>query len=68
MGVNGTVFDMASHPSGPSFYGPGSAYHGFVGRDATLMFARMIIDPAQLAGQSSVMSNMERDTMMDWVP
>ena len=66
VGINGTVFDMASHPTGPSFYGPGNSYNGFCGRDATLMFARMIVDPSAPIGAPE-MSNMERDTMMEWV-
>ncbi len=67
VGCNGTVFDMASHPTGPGFYGPGAGYYCFVGRDATVMFARMLLDPNHPDCQNTVLSNQERDTMMDWV-
>ncbi len=36
VGINGYVLDMSSHPTGPSFYGPGNTYNVFTGRDATV--------------------------------
>lgn len=32
LGVDGYVFNMSSHPSGPDFYGPGKGYGAFAGR------------------------------------
>jgi len=42
LAVSGTVFDVTR---GKSFYGPGSAYSIFAGRDATRGLGRMDLDP-----------------------
>jgi predicted heme/steroid binding protein len=32
LAADGFVFNMSTHPTGPSFYGPGAGYGGFAGR------------------------------------
>ena len=65
--VNGIVFDMSSHESGPAFYGPGGSYAKFAGRDATICLATMIVDPAQLGPRAlDNLSASETETMLGW--
>ena len=66
--ADGIVFNMSSHESGPSFYGPGSGYNGFAGRDATIGLATMETDPAKWVKKSiEELSYAEKDTLNDWV-
>lgn len=66
--VDGVVFNMSSHPSGPSFYGPDGPYGPMAGRDATIALATMNVDPAQCTKRTiAELSASERDTLADWV-
>lgn len=63
---NGVVFDMSSHYDGKMFYSKGQGYNCFIGRDASLMFARLSLDPKDADGDKTL-SMMERDAMDGWV-
>lgn len=68
LAVDGVVFDMSSHETGPSFYGPGGAYGVFAGRDASIGLASMQTDPAQWKRTSvTELSASERDIVYDWL-
>lgn len=58
-----TVFDVSS---GKDFYGPGSGYHLFAGRDATYALSTSCLDPAKLDGDISTLTAMEKDTHVQW--
>ncbi len=57
------VFDVSQ---GSDFYGPGSAYHVFAGRNATHGLAKSSIDPTKVEGDLSKLTASERDTHMQW--
>ena len=62
------MFDMSSHESGPSFYGPGGGYHGFAGRDSSIGLATMEVDPTKCTRKLvSELSYAEQDVLRDWV-
>ena len=58
---------MASHESGPGFYGPGSGYNCFSGRDATMLFAKMELDASKLPSLGTTMTPAEEKVMLGWV-
>lgn len=58
-----TVFNVSS---GKDFYGPGSGYHLFAGRDSTYGLARSCLDPSKLDGDISTLTAMEKDTHVQW--
>lgn len=58
-----TVFDVSS---GKDFYGPGSGYHVFAGRDATYCLATTSLDASKLGGDLSTLSAMQKDTHLQW--
>lgn len=62
-GYETTVFDVSS---GKDFYGPGSGYHLFAGRDATYGLARSCLDPSKVEGDLSTLTAMEKDTHVQW--
>jgi membrane-associated progesterone receptor component len=66
--ADGYVFDMSSHETGKSFYGPGGPYHAFAGKDASIGLATMETDPSKWKKSSvSELSAAERDILQDWV-
>ena len=66
--ADGYVFDMSSHETGASFYGPGGAYHAFAGRDASIGLATMETDPSKWKKATvENLSAAERDILHDWV-
>eukprot|EP00918_Siedleckia_nematoides_P078882 GHVU01172702.1.p1 GENE.GHVU01172702.1~~GHVU01172702.1.p1 ORF type:complete len:202 (+),score=22.33 GHVU01172702.1:243-848(+) len=67
--VMGVVYDVTSHPTGRDFYGPGSSYNVFAGRDATYCLATMSLDGKmtnQLSSLKSI-SISESQTLFNWV-
>jgi len=66
--VDGWVFNMSSHPSGPSFYGPGAGYGVFAGRDATIGLGTMQLDPSAWTKTTAAeLSLAEKDAVANWV-
>ena len=67
LAVNGTVFDVTA---GKSFYGPGSAYAVFAGRDASRGLGRMDLDPATAVSDEwddcSDLTTSEVGTAAEW--
>lgn len=57
------VFDVSK---ASDFYGPGSPYHVFAGRNATHGLAKSSVDPSKVQGDLSKLSASERDTHMQW--
>lgn len=52
--------------SGRDFYGVGSSYHVFVGRDATYGLATSSLDSKSFNGDISTLSEMQKDTHLQW--
>lgn len=66
--IDGVVFDMSSHETGPTFYGPGGPYGVFAGKDATVGLATMKLDPADWVNKTvSDLTASEKDVAYDWV-
>jgi membrane-associated progesterone receptor component len=63
--VDGIVFNMASHESGPSFYGPGQAYSIFAGLDATIGLATMNTKPSEWAATPLAAITSDQRTALD---
>ena len=64
--IRGDVFDVTK---GANFYGPGAGYHGFAGRDATIMLATMKTDPndPSLVGKTfDKLTAAELETLEHW--
>lgn len=57
------MFDVSK---GSDFYGPGSPYHVFAGRNATHGLAKSSVDPSKVHGDLSKLTASERDTHMQW--
>lgn len=62
-GESVNVFDVST---GRAFYGPGSGYHLFTGRDATYGLATSCLDPQKQDGDISTLSQAEKDTHVQW--
>jgi len=67
LAVSGTVFDVTR---GKSFYGPGSAYSIFAGRDATRGLGRMDLNPETAVSDDwddcEDLDATERSTAAEW--
>ncbi len=58
---------MASHESGPAFYGPGEGYAIFAGVDATIGLATMNLKPAEWPKVPfASLSSEQLKTLDDW--
>lgn len=57
------IFDVAS---GLAFYGPGSGYHLFAGRDATYGLSTSCLDPEKQDGDISTLTASQKDTHIQW--
>lgn len=58
-----TVFDVSA---GASFYGPGGAYHVFAGKNATHGLATTSVDPSQVVGDTSKLTEKQKQTQKQW--
>lgn len=58
-----TVFDVSP---GRDFYGPGGAYHVFVGKNATHGLACSTVDPDKVEGDLSTLTESQKDTHLQW--
>ncbi|KAI8930322.1 cytochrome b5-like heme/steroid binding domain-containing protein [Entophlyctis helioformis] len=69
MGVNGKVYDVSRSPG---FYGPGSAYENFSGRDASRGLAKHSFDASMLVdinGPIDTLADLtgeERQALAEW--
>ncbi len=64
---DGVVFDMASHPTGVDFYGPGRGYGIFAGADATVGLATMNLKPAEWGATAyGDLTADQRSTLAGW--
>jgi len=58
---------MASHPTGPDFYGPGKGYSIFSGADATIGLATMNLKPAEWAATPhAALTGEQLTTLNGW--
>lgn len=57
------MFDVES---ARDLYGPGASYHVFAGRNATYGLATSSLDSKKLNGDISTVSEMEKDTHLQW--
>lgn len=57
------VFDVSS---GRDFYGPGSGYHVFAGRNATYGLSTSCLDLQKQDGDISTLTEMQKDTHVQW--
>jgi membrane-associated progesterone receptor component len=63
--VKGKVYDISSKRD---FYGPGSSYNAFAGRNATRALAKSSLNPADI--DNSSIADLDKDeitTLNDWV-
>jgi len=69
LALDGVVYDMASHPTGPDFYGPGKGYSVFAGRDATFGLATMSLNPAEWpagGAAAAALTPSQLETVASW--
>ncbi len=61
----GIIYDITSHETGRSFYGPGESYHLWAGKDATRSLATM--DFKQTGNVIDDLSAEQLQTLDQWV-
>ena len=66
LALDGVVYDMASHPTGPDFYGPGMGYSCFAGRDATFGLGTMSLNPADWPAGETAYTAAQLETIANW--
>ncbi|MES1907011.1 MAG: hypothetical protein MHM6MM_000214 [Cercozoa sp. M6MM] len=65
--LDGLVYNMSSHETGPAFYGPEGAYHAFAGKDATVALATMELERAGESPAGVALNAQQQQTLADWV-